>query len=92
MPYILPDIRAALKPHYEYGPINSGELNYQFSMLARDYIERLGLSYKIINDVVGALEGAKLEFFARVARPYEDKKKKENGDVWDLPKDLTNAS
>lgn len=30
----------------------------------------------------GALRGAQLEFYARVARPYEDKKIIENGDVY----------
>jgi hypothetical protein len=42
----------------------------------------MGLSYQTINDIVGALEGAKLEFYRRVAVPYEDKKIIENGDVF----------
>lgn len=61
---------------------NPGQLNYQFTMLAKDYISMHGLSYTHINDVMGALEGAKLEFYRRVAAPYEDKKIKENGDVY----------
>jgi len=31
---------------------------------------------------MGALEGAKLEFYRRVVVPYEEKKMKENGDVY----------
>jgi len=48
-----------------------------------------GLSYTFINDCVGALEGAKLELYRRVASPYEDKKIAENGDVY--PLDLTQS-
>lgn len=59
-----------------------GELNYSFSCMAQAYINRKGLSYQTINDIVGALEGAKLEFYRRVAVPYEDKKIVENGDVY----------
>jgi hypothetical protein len=35
-----------------------------------------------MNDVVGALEGAKAEFQRIVVAPYEDKKMAENGDVY----------
>jgi hypothetical protein len=59
-----------------------GELNFLITSLCVEYIEQHGLSYQTVNDIVGALEGAKLEFYARVARPYEDRKIKENGDVY----------
>ena len=61
---------------------NAGELNYAFTVWITDYVKQHGLSYQTINDVVGALEGAKLEFYARVARPYEDTKIQQNGDVY----------
>ncbi len=32
---------------------------------------------------MGALEGSKLEFYRRIAAPYENKKMKENGDVYE---------
>jgi len=41
-----------------------------------------GLSYRTINDILGALEGAKLEFYRRVAVPYENSKLSENGDIY----------
>jgi len=63
-------------------PMNAGELNYLFTCLIIDYMELNGTKYQTINDVVGALEGAKLEFYRRVAAPYEDVKIKENGDVY----------
>lgn len=59
-----------------------GELNYLFTITLQEYVENKGLSYQTINDIVGALEGAKLEFYRRVAAPYEDTKIKENGDVY----------
>ena len=60
----------------------AGELNYMLTCVIREYMERRKLSYQVINDIIGALEGAKLEFYARVARPYEDSAKDRNGDVY----------
>jgi hypothetical protein len=62
--------------------VNAGDLNYLFTREIVEYIETKGLSYRTINDIIGALEGAKLEFYRRVAAPYEDQKIKENGDVY----------
>jgi hypothetical protein len=59
-----------------------GELNYQVSKLVNDFLARKGLCYSAINEVIGALECAKLELYARVARPYEDKKAIANGEVY----------
>ena len=64
------------------GPNNCGELNFAITDLLLEYLERKGLRYQTINDIIGALEGAKLEFTRRVTNPYEDKKIKENGDVY----------
>ena len=58
-----------------------GDLNYAFTVIAQAYLKQHGLNYQHINDVVGALEGCKLELYRRVAAPYEDLKVKENGDV-----------
>jgi hypothetical protein len=55
-----------------------------------DYLRKHGLSYHNINDILGALEGAKLEFYRRVAVPYENGKIQENGDVY--PAALTGDS
>ena len=65
-----------------YG-ITPGELNYLVTRLAKAYVDRKGLSYTHINDVLGALDGAKQEFYRRVASPYEDHKISLNGDVYD---------
>lgn len=60
----------------------SGHLNYLFTREILRYVENMGLSYRTINDIVGALESCKLEFYRRVAVPYENTKAKINGDVY----------
>lgn len=77
MPYITQDRRREAWSH----PNSAGELNYAFTNLIIGYL-RPGISYQTINDIIGALEGAKAEFYRRVVVPYEDKKIKENGDVY----------
>lgn len=81
MPYISQDDRDELA-HYPIAD-GVGQLNYQITMLVHRYVRRHGLVYNRISDVIGALEAAKLEFYRRVVVPYEDKKIKENGDVYD---------
>ncbi len=63
-------------------PESSGELNYLLTTVIQAYLYDQGKSYRTMNEIVGALESCKLEFYARVARPYEDKKISENGDVY----------
>lgn len=61
-------------------PSNAGELNYVITSLIHQYIEGTEC-YQTYNDVIGVLEGAKLELYRRHVAPYEDQKIKENGDV-----------
>ena len=83
MPYIKSNDRIALSKVIGSAPIESaGELNYLFTKLIIMYMQQNGKGYKQVNDVIGALEGAKLEFYRRVAAPYEDLKANENGDVY----------
>jgi hypothetical protein len=51
--------------------------------LINDYMLSQPFNYQVINDIIGALEGAKMEFYRRVVIPYEDRKIIENGDVYD---------
>jgi hypothetical protein len=60
----------------------SGELNYAISMIVKYYFRLNGADYQAINDIVGALEGAKTEFQRRVVAPYEDGKIDSNGDMY----------
>jgi hypothetical protein len=61
---------------------NAGDLNYYITILVDQFIHNKGKSYAVINEVVGALECAKLELYRRVAAPYEDIKIGQNGDVY----------
>jgi len=84
MPYIKQKDRKGLNTMTEYAthaPETPGELNYVFSIIIKDYFDH-SPNYQGINDIIGALEGAKMEFYRRVAVPYEDTKIKENGDVY----------
>lgn len=83
MPYISDDDKFEAMAD----PGTPGELNYKITMACADYLEeraevRGGLSYDLINEVIGVLECAKQEIYRRVAIPYEDQKIKENGDVY----------
>lgn len=81
MPYIKLKDRDLLKPETVI-PDNAGGLNYQITCLIQDYFNFHGQNYQTANDIVGAVEGAKLEFYRRVVAPYEDFKIEENGDVY----------
>lgn len=85
MPYIDKKSRETLSPITEqvktWPTLNPGELNYLFTIICHQYLQAHNLSYQRLNDCIGALEGAKLELYRRVASPYEDKKIEDNGDV-----------
>ena len=55
-----------------------GQLNY---IITRILKEAYPLRYFNINRAVGVLECCKLEYYRRVAAPYEDTKIEQNGDV-----------
>ena len=83
MPYILQNNRDRLDVFIDgTEPLDAGELNYMFTRLAQKYLNKHGERYQYINDIVGALECAKLEFYRRLVAPYEDTKITENGDVY----------
>jgi hypothetical protein len=87
----MPYIKMEDRPKYE-GPLGEligilksqpveridGELNY---IITRILKEVYPLRYFNLNRAMGVLECAKLEFYRRVAAPYEDIKIKENGEV-----------
>lgn len=76
MPYIIQERREDLKAE------SAGELNYRLTLVLKEYLTTKGESYGTYNDMLGALEGAKLELYRRKVTPYEDLKIVENGDVW----------
>lgn len=60
--------------------LSAGELNYLITTLIRAWTT--DLTYGRLNEAVGVLECVKLELYRRVAAPYEDRKRAENGDVY----------
>ena len=86
MPYISQERRTDLVCS-GHDMASAGGLNYILTRILNRYMEQRGLSYQTINDIVGALEGCKIEFYRRVAVDYENKKIAENGDVY---KDMYN--
>jgi hypothetical protein len=81
MPYIKKERRDAIASGD--APQDAGELNFALTTIVDKYLQNKGnLRYAHINEVVGALECAKLELYRRVAAPYEDQKRKESGDVY----------
>ena len=87
MPYIKPDNRKKYEKTLEelvkilktLPPEEiDGELNYVVTKILKEIYP---LRYFHINKAVGVLECIKLEYYRRVAAPYEDSKIKEAGDV-----------
>ena len=64
---------------------SAGELNYLITKLLITYLEQHGENYRIMNEVIGALECAKAEFVRRKLIPLEQAKCVENGDVFGVP-------
>jgi len=89
MPYLDPETKRKLITQHRGNlvdlntefPDQAGELNYVITMIIKNYFDNKPC-YQSINDIIGALEGAKLEFYRRVAAPYEDSKIIQNGDVY----------
>jgi hypothetical protein len=82
MPYIIHSDREVAAVY----PKSAGELNYAFTDTIIEYMKQHN-NYQGINDVLGALEGAKMEFYRRWVVPYEDYKCASNGDVYPTGED-----
>jgi hypothetical protein len=80
MPYIKQENRWRFNIAHD-GPVNAGELNYLLTLISHQYWQNNGQNYQAFNDIIGALEGCKLELYRRKVAPYEDTKILENGDV-----------
>ncbi len=81
MPYITQEARERMAKGA--APKTPGELNYAISRLVDEYlVQRGGVRYTHLNEVIGVLECAKLELYRRLAAPYEDQRLAETGDVY----------
>jgi hypothetical protein len=86
MPYIESrSTRASIREKLQGLPIsNEGDLNFAITCLVDEYVNHHQWPrYTSINAAIGVLECLKLEFYRRIAAPYEDKKQLKNGDVYD---------
>jgi hypothetical protein len=66
----------------DFVPENAGELNFIVSTLINNFLVERGTRYANINEMMGALECAKMELYSVVAEPYEAAKCEENGAVY----------
>ena len=86
MPYIHPKEREyfedLLKQVGKVSISGPGELNFLFTIIIKQYMETHIMNYQCFNDILGALEGTKLELYRRQIAHYEDKKRMENGEVY----------
>ena len=87
MPYIDKDRRSLFDQQIEElanslinNKATAGDINYSITKLFTLYTEGRGMNYQLFNDLIGALEGVKLEMYRREVAPYEDKKLSLNGD------------
>ena len=60
--------------------VNYGDINYVVSKVFKKIFEA-NSKYDTVNSLVGVLECIKMEYYSQQARPYEDLKIKENGDI-----------
>jgi len=87
MPYIPQNRRDEIETdltfdHLNWIPSNAGDLNFVVSTFIANYIRANGLKYANLNEMVGALECAKMELNRAIIGPYEDEKIQENGGVY----------
>jgi hypothetical protein len=87
MPYIKKDDRKKFAQILELvasgTPTTCGELNYLITKICHLYVDANKQCYQTMNDIVGALECAKFEFYRRDIAHYEETKIKENGDIYE---------
>ena len=59
----------------------TGNINYMLFKLCKLYIKESGESYAAYKNFIGELEMCKLELYRMLIAKYENKKKKENGNI-----------
>jgi len=89
MPYIEPDNRKSLENEIQTlaaalrrnGYLEAGELNYVITRLIQVLTPSV-LRYAHIATVSGVLRNVYDEWYRRVVVPYEDERRRQNGDVY----------
>ena len=60
----------------------AGEIQYMIAIIVAEFMKNSDYRYQDMNNVMGALSGANLEFYRRYVGPYEDECIAKNGDVF----------
>lgn len=81
MPYIPQYQRDLLADMHWPAPAPVGELNYVITKIILNYLGPEP-DYQLFNSAMGALACVSQELYRRMVAPYEDRKSKENGDVY----------
>jgi len=82
MPYVKQCVRTYWRDVLDYfteNELQSATLNYIITSLL---LKTNPQNYEDFNSLIGVLECVKLELYRRMVAPYEDQKRKENGDVY----------
>ena len=88
MPYITPEERNCIDEKLgDFTIFDGGELQYVIARLIQDYYYWVEANegqvrYKHMESMMGALNGANLEHYRCAVAPYEEKKIKDNGNVY----------
>lgn len=91
MPHIPVEDRAVLLPTSPEKALAAGELNYQITEVVKSYLKCHRPCYQTYNDIIGALEGAKLELYRLKVADYEDLAIIRNGSVYQEPTGKTSG-
>jgi len=89
MPYIQKQHREVLDPLIDAlsaALATEGDLNYALTRLVLGTLRRSGVTYAAIATLSGVLKNVSDEFYRRLAGPYEDLKREQNGDLDDYRK------
>ncbi|MDB4408494.1 hypothetical protein N9165_00305 [Akkermansiaceae bacterium] len=86
MPYIAQEDRDGFEEFRDLcadlEPKTAGEIQYMIAVIVAEFMKNSDYRYQNMNDVMGALNGANLEFYRRYVAPYEDECIAKNGDVF----------
>lgn len=83
MPYITEKRRHQIDMGYPYSKcMDEGDLAYRLTGEYLLWMRAHEMRFKCFARLVGVIVLSLFEFWWRVVRPYEDKKKEENGDVY----------
>ena len=91
MPYIKKHKREDLNDYIEILKHNiesEGDLNYVITMLCKHFVDKKGESYSAYNTIIGVLSCSQMEIYRRMVAEYENKKIRENGDVFESKRDV----